>query len=154
MKFSAAIMLAVAAASAVAMPSTEQNIRSVSDVLANLKRDPSGEGFAHLGSDNVVRTFDKRFDVIDFAQLDSRGPSGAWPRTPGSAVLEEAKRAKAWSEDQTSRPRARNVVEDRQLSCVGEFCPDDSYCQGLWIYGYNCSSCMMVTENIGNCQNF
>lgn len=97
----------------------------MSDALANLKRDPSGEGFAHLGSDNVVRTFDKRFDVIDFAQLDSRGPSGAWPRTPGSAVLEEAKRARARSEDQTSRPRARNVVEDRQLSCVGEFCPDD-----------------------------
>lgn len=53
-----------------------------------------------------------------------------------------------------SRPRARSVVEARQESCVSEFCPDDQYCKDLYIYGYNCSSCLIVSNGIGNCQQF
>ncbi|KAI1342158.1 hypothetical protein F5Y15DRAFT_374388 [Xylariaceae sp. FL0016] len=154
MRFSSIACLVASAGSAVALPSADQNVRSVSDAMAYLKRDPSGEGFAHLGSDNVVRSFDKRFNVIDFAQLDTRGPSGSWPRDPGDAVLGEAKRARARSEGQVSRPRSRDVISMGRESCVSEFCPDDSYCQGLTIYGYNCTSCLMVSDDVGNCQTY
>ncbi|KAI1635729.1 hypothetical protein F4809DRAFT_642219 [Biscogniauxia mediterranea] len=155
MKVSSVTYILAAAGSVVAMPSAEKNTRSVGDVVPSLKRDASGMGFTHVGSDNVVRSFDSRFNVIDFAQLDSRAPSGDWPRTPSKAVLEEAKRARSNSEAQTSNPRTRGVLENRQQpSCVSEFCPYDSYCQGLTIYGYNCTSCLMVTETIGNCQTF
>ncbi|KAI0834725.1 hypothetical protein F5Y06DRAFT_278252 [Hypoxylon sp. FL0890] len=140
---------------AAAMPSSHQT-RSIGDVLPGLKRDASGAGFTHIGSDNVVRTFDKDFNVVDFAQLDDRAPSGAeWPRSPSAAVLDEAKQARARSAAQVSKARSRSPLEGRQTqSCVSEFCPDDSYCKGLWIYGYNCTSCMIVSNNIGNCQQF
>ncbi|KAI1138568.1 hypothetical protein F5Y05DRAFT_44042 [Hypoxylon sp. FL0543] len=152
MKLFTALGLITATCLAAAMPSSHHT-RSVSDVLPGLKRDASGAGFTHVGSDNVVRTFDKDFNVVDFARLDDRAPSGAgWPRSPGAAVLEEAKQAKARSAAEVSKPRSRSPLEGRQAnSCVSEFCPDDSYCKGLWLYGYNCTSCMIVSNNIGNC---
>ncbi|OTA94630.1 hypothetical protein M434DRAFT_394561 [Hypoxylon sp. CO27-5] len=155
MKLFTAVSLLSAISLAAAMPSSHQT-RSVGDVLPGLKRDTSGAGFTHIGSDNVVRTFDKDFNVVDFAQLDDRAPSAAgWPRSPSAAVLDEAKQAKARSATQVSKPRSRSPLEGRQTnSCVSEFCPDDKYCQGLWIYGYNCTSCMIVSNNIGNCQQF
>ncbi|KAI0139446.1 hypothetical protein F4776DRAFT_588648 [Hypoxylon sp. NC0597] len=155
MKLFTAISLLSAIGLAAAVPSSHQT-RSVGDVLPGLKRDTSGAGFTHVGSDNVVRTFDKDFNVVDFAQLDDRAPSGAgWPRSPGAAVLGEAKQAKARSAAQVSKPRSRSPLERRQAnSCVSEFCPDDKYCEALWIYGYNCTSCMIVSNNIGNCQQF
>ncbi|KAI1501067.1 hypothetical protein F5X99DRAFT_428644 [Biscogniauxia marginata] len=155
MKFSSVNFVFAAAGIAVALPSAEQNTRSIGDVMPTMKRDESGLGFTHVGSDNVVRSFDSRFNVIDFAQLDSRAPSGDWPRTPSSAVLDEAKRARARSEGQTSKARTRNVLETRQEpSCVSEFCPYDQYCRDLWLYGYNCTSCLLITDTIGNCQSF
>ncbi|KAI1101970.1 hypothetical protein F4804DRAFT_314561 [Jackrogersella minutella] len=155
MKFSTLISFLTATGLAAAMPSSHQT-RSVSDVLPNLKRDMSGAGFTHVGSDNVVRTFDKNFNVVDYAQLDDRAPSAdGWPRSPSAAVLDDAKQAKARSTAQVSKPRSRSPLEGRQQpSCVSEFCPEDSYCQGLSIYGYNCTSCMIVSNNIGNCQQF
>ncbi|KAH9987383.1 hypothetical protein F4779DRAFT_285291 [Xylariaceae sp. FL0662B] len=154
MRFSTAALTLATAGSVIAIPSTQQNTRSVDDVLPALKRDPSGMGFAHVGSDNVVRSFDARFNVVDFAQLDARAPSGEWPRTPSDAVLEEAKQAKARSETQVSKVRSRNPLENREQSCVSEFCPNDQYCKDLHIYGYNCTSCLIVSNNMGNCQRF
>ncbi|KAL7625003.1 hypothetical protein AAE478_004217 [Parahypoxylon ruwenzoriense] len=155
MKASAVISI-LAAGLAVAMPSLPQKTRSIGDVLPGLQRDPSGEGFTHVGSDNVVRTFDKDFNVIDFAQLDDRAPGvGGWPGHPNNAVLAEAKEAKARSEAQISKPRSRSPLEDREeKSCVSEFCPNDNYCKSLSVYGYDCSSCMIVSNNMGNCQKF
>ncbi|KAI1375129.1 hypothetical protein F4677DRAFT_141416 [Hypoxylon crocopeplum] len=155
MKTSTVISFLAATGLAAAVPSSHQ-ARSVSDVLPGLKRDVTGAGFTHVGSDNVVRTFDGNFNVVDFAQLDSRVPSAdGWPRSPSAAVLDEAKQAKARSAAQTSKPRSRGPLEGRQEhSCVSEFCPDDQYCKALSIYGYNCTSCMIVSDNIGNCQQF
>ncbi|KAI2621614.1 hypothetical protein GGR54DRAFT_72378 [Hypoxylon sp. NC1633] len=139
-----------------AMPSSHQT-RYLKDVLPNLKRDPSGAGFTHVGSDNVVRTFDKAFNVVDYAQLDDRVPSeDGWPRVPGAAILAEAKDAKARSTAQTtSKQQPRSPLDRRQEhSCVSEFCPDDQYCTALSIYRYNCTECMIVSNNIGNCQQF
>ncbi|KAI1080693.1 hypothetical protein F5B20DRAFT_91320 [Whalleya microplaca] len=154
MKFSTTAFALAAVGLVVAVPSTQQFTRSVDDVLPTLKRDPSGMGFTHVGSDNVVRSFDGGFNVVDFAQLDARAPSGQWPRTPSDAVLDEAKQARARSETQISKVRTRNPLENRQQSCVSEFCPYDQYCKDLSIYGYNCTSCMIVSNNIGNCQQF
>ncbi|KAI2466712.1 hypothetical protein F4781DRAFT_340089 [Annulohypoxylon bovei var. microspora] len=155
MKSSSVISFLATIGLAVAMPSSHQT-RSVDEVLSGLKRDLSGAGFTHVGSDNVVRTFDKNFDVVDFAQLDGRAPSGdGWPRSPSAAVLDEAKQAKARSAAQVSKPRSRSPLEGRQQpSCVSENCPDDEWCTGLWLYGYNCTSCMIVSNNIGNCMEF
>ncbi|KAI0896040.1 hypothetical protein F4806DRAFT_49840 [Annulohypoxylon nitens] len=152
MKFSTVINFFAATGLVAAMPSSNQ-VRSVSDVLPGLKRAASG-GFTHVGSDNVVRTFDRDLNVIDSASLSSRGASE--PRSPSAAVLEEVKQAQARSKAQVSKPRSRSALEGRQTqpSCVSEFCPDDDYCKGLWIYGYNCTSCMIVSNNIGNCQQF
>ncbi|KAI1406403.1 hypothetical protein F4819DRAFT_504942 [Hypoxylon fuscum] len=155
MKISSVIGILAAASFTGAMPSSHQT-RSVDDVLSTLKRDTSGAGFTHVGSDNVVRTFDKDMNVVDFAQLDDRAASeGGWPRSPSAAVLAEAKQAKARSGAETSKPRSRSPLERRQEnSCVSEFCQYDQMCKDLWLYGYNCTSCMMVSNNIGNCQQF
>ncbi|KAI1206279.1 uncharacterized protein F4807DRAFT_439560 [Annulohypoxylon truncatum] len=153
MKFSTVINFLAATGLAIAMPSSHQT-RSVNEVASRLKRDTSGGGFTHVGSDNVVRTFDRDLNVVDFAHLDGRTPSGD-ARSPSAAVLEEVKQAKARSAAQASKPRSRSPLEGRQQpSCVSEFCPDDDYCKGLWLYGYNCTSCMIVSNNIGNCQQF
>ncbi|KAI1390730.1 uncharacterized protein F4822DRAFT_162302 [Hypoxylon trugodes] len=153
MKASAVISLLAAAGFSAAVPSSNQ-IRSIGDVLPNLKRDVSGAGFTHVGSDNVVRTFDKNFNVVDFAQLDDRAADGNWPRSPSVDVLNEAKQAKARAEAQVSKPqKPRTPLDDRQeKSCVSENCPNDEFCTGLSVYGYDCSSCLFVTQNIGNCQ--
>ncbi|KUI67725.1 hypothetical protein VM1G_03578 [Cytospora mali] len=150
MQFISTIVLALAAAAA-AMPSSGKAPR---DIMASLKRDPTGQGFTHLGSDNVVRTFDRRLQVVDAAPLDSRAEN--WARTPEASILEEIKEAVVRSnqqiESRSSKPR--DVLDGRQESCVSENCPNDEYCQGLSLYGYNCSSCYFVTAEIGNCQEF
>ncbi|XXG99955.1 hypothetical protein Hte_006296 [Hypoxylon texense] len=167
MKTSAIIGLLAAASLSVAMPSTHQT-RSVSDVLSTLKRDTSGAGFTHVGSDNVVRSFDADFHVVDFRQLGTRRPFSEtggddWPRSPSAAVLAEARRARARSDAETSKPRPlplllppRSPLEAKrqEKSCVSEFCRDDKMCQDLSVYGYSCNSCLMVSGNMGNCQQF
>ncbi|KAI0884250.1 uncharacterized protein GGS22DRAFT_165214 [Annulohypoxylon maeteangense] len=155
MKFSTVINFLAATGLAVAAPSSHQT-RSVNDVLPGLKRDTSGGGFTHVGSDNVVRTFDRDLNVVDFAQLDDRAPSGdGWPRSPSAAILDEVKQAKARSAAEVSKPRSRSPLEGRQQpSCVSENCPNDDWCKGMWLWGYNCTSCMLVSNNIGNCQEF
>ncbi|KAI0377990.1 hypothetical protein F5Y04DRAFT_284455 [Hypomontagnella monticulosa] len=154
MKFFAAISFLEAAGLAAATPSSYQKTRAIGGVLRGLKRDSSGTGFAHVGSDNIVRTFDKDFNVIDFAYLDGRD-AGRESGDPSEAVLEEVKQARDKSMTQTSKPRPRGALKGRQeLSCVSEFCPEDQFCKGLSIYGYNCTSCLLVSNNIGNCQEF
>ncbi|KAI2641436.1 hypothetical protein GGS26DRAFT_585826 [Hypomontagnella submonticulosa] len=154
MKYSGAICLLIAASAAAASPSPYQKTRAIGDILRGLKRDISGTGFAHIGSDNIIRTFDKDFNVIDSAYIDGRS-TGRESRSPSAAVLEEAKQGRDKSVTQVSRPRPRNALEGRQeLSCVSEFCPEDQFCKGLSIYGYNCTSCLLVSNNIGNCQEF
>ncbi|KAI4862190.1 hypothetical protein F4820DRAFT_451180 [Hypoxylon rubiginosum] len=78
----------------------------------------------------------------DFRQLGDRSPSegGDWPRSPSAAVLVDAKQARA--------------LEAAEKSCVSQFCRDDQMCQDLSVYGYSCNSCLMVSGNIGNCQQF
>ncbi|KAI0848575.1 hypothetical protein F5Y00DRAFT_270073 [Daldinia vernicosa] len=148
MKFSIAFSF-MSAGLVAAVPSANQ-IRSVNDVLPNLKRDASGAGFAHLGSDNVVRTFDKNFNVVDFAKLDDRSAAA---KDPSADVLAEAKLAKSKAVEQTSKPRKITPLDARQeKSCPSQSCPDDSYCKGLSIYGYDCSTCYSVTHTVGNCQ--
>ncbi|KAI8966168.1 hypothetical protein F5Y11DRAFT_214962 [Daldinia sp. FL1419] len=148
MKFSVAFGL-VAASLVAAVPSNNQ-IRSVGDVLPTLKRDVTGAGFTHVGSDNVVRSFDKDFNVVDFANLDSRAVANG---VPSADVLAEAKAAKAKAVEQTSKPRQRSPLDARQeKSCPSESCPDDTYCKDLKIYGYDCSTCLSVTHTVGNCQ--
>lgn len=123
--------------------------------MAALRRDPTGLGFTHVGSDDVARNFDGGFNVVDAAPLQAR--STAWSRSPAPAVLAEAKAAKGRSlgaVQQAPRPRERSAVETRQGSCVSVFCPDDQYCVDQSLYGYNCSSCLMVSDGIGNCQPF
>ncbi|KAI5865434.1 hypothetical protein GGS23DRAFT_594960 [Durotheca rogersii] len=131
-------------------------IRPVSEVLPTLKQDPSGLGFTHVGSDNVVRTFNRDFGVVDFAQLDDKAPTAdGWPRIPSPDVLAEAKEAHARSSRLVSRARPLGPLGARdQKSCVSRFCPDDQYCKGLSAYGYSCGSCMVVSNNVGNCQPF
>ncbi|KAI1458908.1 hypothetical protein F4805DRAFT_106526 [Annulohypoxylon moriforme] len=155
MRFSNVINFLATAGLAIATPSSHQT-RSVGEVLPGLKRDTSGGGFTHVGSDNVVRTFDRDLNVVDFAQLDSRAPSGdGWPRSPSAAILDEVKQAKERSTAQVSKPQPRSPLEGREPpNCVSEFCPDDEYCKGLSIYGYNCTSCLIVSNNMGNCQQF
>ncbi|KAI1093908.1 hypothetical protein F5B19DRAFT_490948 [Rostrohypoxylon terebratum] len=152
MKFSTVFGFFATAGLAAAMPSSH-HVRSVSEVVSGLKRAASG-GFTHVGSDNVVRTFDRDLNVIDSASLDSRMTPET--RSPSAAVLEEVKQARSRSLAQVSKPRSPGSLERRQTqpSCVSEFCPDDDYCKGLWLYGYNCTSCMLVTNTIGNCQQF
>ncbi|KAI1774205.1 hypothetical protein F4818DRAFT_452304 [Hypoxylon cercidicola] len=153
MKSSVIVSFLAAASLSVAMPSSHQT-RSVRDVLPGMKRDASGAGFTHVGSDNVARSFDKDFNVVDFRQLDDRAPSeGGWPRSPSAAVLAEAKKAHARSGAETSKPRPRGPLEETQeKSCVSHFCHDDKMCRNLSIYGYSCGTCMIVSESLGNCQ--
>ncbi|KAI0119016.1 hypothetical protein F4814DRAFT_410235 [Daldinia grandis] len=148
MKFSIAFGF-MAAGLVAAVPSANQ-LRSVGDVLPNLKRDISGAGFVHVGSDNVVRTFDKDFNVVDYARLDDKGSIG---KDPSADVLAEAKLAKAKAIEQTSKPHQPSPLDARQeKSCPSRSCPDDSYCKDLSIYGYDCSTCLSVTHTVGNCQ--
>ena len=115
-----------------------------------LKRDPSGSGFSHVGSDKVVRSFDSNFNILDSAPLDDSAPV---PRSATADIIQEARMAKERSLQQTSKPRERSVLERQEKSCVSENCPDDAYCKGLSIYGYNCTWCLMVEKGIGNCQS-
>ncbi|KAI0470943.1 hypothetical protein GGR56DRAFT_678223 [Xylariaceae sp. FL0804] len=196
-----------------AQPSSAEQARRARAVLPRLKRDTSGGGFAHVGSDGVVRTFDATLGVVDFAFLPTdddlsfssssssssstmnlrrRTRSGTeseseseeaeaapahegWPRDPGPAILDEVRRARARSADAAAAEKNRRrssaggagriprdpgsgsrlLLAGRQaLDCVSEFCPDDEDCRALRIYGYNCTSCLLVTEEIGNCQSF
>ncbi|KAI0124056.1 hypothetical protein BJ170DRAFT_638009, partial [Xylariales sp. AK1849] len=149
MKVSSIAFVLAVAGSAIAAPSSEQNPRdTISDALASIKRDLTGSGFTHLGSDNVLRSFDGRMNVVDHLSLAKR----AEPRAPSADILEEVRTARARSFEQTSKPRSINVLENRQESCVSENCPNDAFCQGLSIYGYNCTYCLLVTDTIGNCQ--
>ncbi|ORY59979.1 uncharacterized protein BCR38DRAFT_443511 [Pseudomassariella vexata] len=151
MKFTATTLLALAMATTVISSPTKT--RNVVEDLSNLKRDPSGQGFTYIGSDNVARSFDSRFNVLDAAPLDSRS-TGSFARSPDAAFLEEAKAAKARALEHTSKPRKeRNViVEGRQNSCVSENCPNDQYCIDQAVNGYNCSWCLIISNGIGNCQ--
>ncbi|OTA99630.1 hypothetical protein M426DRAFT_27307 [Hypoxylon sp. CI-4A] len=144
MKTSAVITFLAAAGLSVA-----QQARSVGDVAPSLRRAESG-GFTHVGSDNVVRTFDRDLNVVDAAHLDANAPPTA--RSASASILEEVKQAKARSTAEASKPRSRSPLDERQeKSCVSENCPDDDFCKGLSVYGYDCSTCMMVSGNIGNC---
>ncbi|KAI4595047.1 hypothetical protein KJ359_007300 [Pestalotiopsis sp. 9143b] len=157
MKFSAITFALATVAGSLAAPSAEQNPRAaLPAALHALKRDTSGSGFVHLGSDNVLRSFDARMEVVDAIGLRSSEEPDLARRAPSDAVLAEVRTARARSADQTSKPRGRDELPQRRQSqsCVSEFCPDDSYCQGLSIYGYNCTSCLMVSDSIGNCQSF
>lgn len=113
----------------------------------------------------MVRTFDRDLRVLDAAPLDAA--TRRWARAPDAVVLEEVRRAVGRSaEDLSARGpvrtqdaaggAVRQVLEGKRQaeSCVSENCPDDAWCQGLSIYGYNCSSCYFVEANIGNCQEF
>lgn len=128
-----------------------------------LKRDPTGGGFTHLGSDGVVRAFDRDLRVLDATPLDLARRS--WAQTPDADVLEEVRRAVGRSRAelagelsarQEGGAAVRQALEGKRQaeSCVSENCPDDAWCQGLSLYGYNCSSCYFVEANIGNCQEF
>lgn len=133
---------------------TETKNLSCQDSLRKLQRDLTGYGFTHIGSDGVARTFDRSLHVIDAAPLDVR--STHWERVPGASVLDEARAAFERSQQEavgrSSSPR--HALIGRQESCVSENCPNDMYCQGLSIYGYNCTSCLIVSDGIGNCQEF
>lgn len=125
-------------------------------MLSSLKRDTSGAGFTHVGSDNVVRSFDGDFNVVDYRHLDEQAARSA-DGSPSAAVLAEARQARAQSDAETSKPRAARspLLENRQEnSCVSEFCRDDQMCKDLSSMGYDCSSCLMVSGNVGNCQQF
>lgn len=121
--------------------------------MVSLKRDPTGQGFMHLGSDNVVRTLDRRFRVVDAAPME--GLTGHWSRDPDASVLEEIKLAtsRSYQEIDARSSRPRDVLSGRQDSCVSENCPNNTWCIDLWLYGYNCTYCMMVSDGMGNCLN-
>lgn len=132
-----------------------QGPRDFNIVLRNLKRDLTGNGFTHIGSDGVARTFDRSLQVVDAAPLEARTGSARWSRSPGATVLDEVKVALARSDREVvdrSSGHTRGALVARQENCVSEYCPDDAYCQGLSIYGYNCTSCLIVSDGIGNCQ--
>lgn len=93
--------------------------------------------------------------MVDAAPLDARSTSRE--RAPGAAVLQEVGRSRARSARQTEAGvtrRGDDGLTGRQESCVSENCPDDAFCQGLSLYGYNCTSCLIVSDGIGNCQEF
>ncbi|KAI0166687.1 hypothetical protein GGR52DRAFT_574650 [Hypoxylon sp. FL1284] len=159
MKTSAIIgFLAVAGLSA-ATPSPHPP-RDLGNSLASMKRDTSGAGFTHIGSDNVARSFDADLNVLDYRELAGSAPSGDvnWPRAPGADVLAELRRAFEQSAAQSSKPQARGPLDAAKRAaayppnCVSENCRDDQMCKDLSLYGYNCSSCLMVQDFIGNCQ--
>ncbi|OTB18747.1 hypothetical protein K445DRAFT_8770 [Daldinia sp. EC12] len=139
-------------AAGLAAASSANQLRSVHDVLPNLKRDASGAGFTHIGSDNVVRSFDKNFNVVDFAPLDERSTTAT--KDPSADVLAEAKSAKAKALQQvTSRPHKGSPLDKRDdKSCPSQSCPDDSYCKELSVNGFNCKTCLSATHTVGNCQ--
>ncbi|KAK3940472.1 hypothetical protein QBC46DRAFT_288431 [Diplogelasinospora grovesii] len=158
MKFFSLVNCAILAASCsmvAAAPSGQQTQRSVSDIMPLLKRDPSGAGFTHLGSDKVLRSFDAHLNVLDAAALDGRAVD-----TTTASLLNEARAARERSLQHitttartTPKRSGGSGLDERQAqSCVSENCPDDAYCKGLSLYGYNCSSCFMVETGIGNCQ--
>lgn len=120
--------------------------------MASLRRDSTGQGFLHVGSDNVARTLDRLFQVVDAAPLDTGAVN--WNHTPNAHMLKEIKQATARSsrEFETRPSKPRHVFDNRQESCVSENCPNDEYCQDLYIYGYNCSYCLIISSGIGNCQ--
>lgn len=122
-------------------------------MLATLKRDPTGKGFAHLGSDNVVRTFDGHFNIIDSAPVETRSLLGKITRSHEVNMMKEARAAQEKSRQVTSKPRERNIIEAKQSSCVSENCPNDEYCQNLSVNGLDCSWCLIVSDGIGNCQD-
>lgn len=121
--------------------------------MASLKRDPTRQGFTHIGSDKVVRTLDRRLQVIDAAPLDGRADN--WARSPDASVLEEIRlaTARSYQELDARSSKPRDVLDGRQESCVSENCPYDAWCTDLWLYGYNCTSCLIVSDGIGNCLN-
>ena len=121
--------------------------------MGTLKRDPRGKGFTHVGSDNIVRTYDAHFNIIDSAPLEGRSYSGNWPRSTSEDVLKEARAGKERSLEQISKPRERNIIETRQSSCVAENCPSDAHCQEFNYNGLKCSWCLIVSDGIGNYQD-
>lgn len=131
----------------------------IAEALTHLKRDPTGQGFAHLGADGVARAFDAGLNVVDAVPVGSGAAAASFRREPSAEVrarLREVRWAAASPPPPVSPPRADDnggllARQEAPKACNAIFCNSDEHCVGQKIYGYDCSRCFFVSDAVGNC---